>query len=60
MFKNKSKSKRNFVIHHFQVESKPYEGIDLLITANVNIIYQTKSSIPIVMKTFLKKKKKNK
>ena len=48
--KNKSKRKRNFIIHHFLVESKPHERIDLLITASVNI-YQTKKSIPIVMKT---------
>ena len=33
--------KRNFIIYHFLVESKPHEGIDLLITASVNI-YQTK------------------
>ena len=39
----------------FLVESKPHERIDLLITASVNI-YQTKKSIPIVMKTFLKEK----
>ena len=46
--KNKSKRKRNFIIYHFLVKSKPHERIDLLITASVNI-YQTK--IPIVMKT---------
>ena len=45
--KNNSKRKRNFIIHHFLVKSKPHERIDLLITASVNI-YQTK--IPIVMK----------
>ena len=39
------------MIYHFQVESKPHEEIDLLITASVNI-YQTKKAIPIVMKTF--------
>ena len=55
IFKNKSKRKRNFIIYHFLVESKPHERIDLLITASVNI-YQTKKSIPIVMKTFLKEK----
>ena len=54
-FKNKSKSKRNFIIYHFLVESKPHKRIDLLITASVNI-YQTKKSIPIIMKTFLKEK----
>ena len=36
------------ISYHFPVKSKPHEGIDLLITASVNI-YQTK--IPIVMKT---------
>ena len=36
-----SKRKRNFIIYHFLVESKPHERIDLLITASVNI-YQTK------------------
>ena len=41
IFKNKSKRKRIFIIYHFLVESKPYEIIDLLITASVNI-YQTK------------------
>ena len=55
IFKNKSKRKRNFIIYHFLVESKPHERIDILITASVNI-YQTKNSIPIVMKTFLKEK----
>ena len=39
--KNKRKRKRKFRIYHFLVESKPHEGIDLLITASVNI-YQTK------------------
>ena len=39
--KNSSKRKRNFIIHHFLVKSKPHERIDLLITASVNI-YQTK------------------
>ena len=33
------------------VKSKPHERIDLLITASVNI-YQTKKSIPVVMKTY--------
>ena len=41
IFKNKSKRKRNFVIYHFLVKSKPHERIDLLITASVNI-YRTK------------------
>ena len=41
IFKNKSKRKRNFIIYHFLVESKPHKRIDLLITASVNI-YQTK------------------
>ena len=41
ILKNKSKRKRNFIIYHFLVESKPHEKIDLLITASVNI-YQTK------------------
>ena len=40
-FKNKSKRITNFIICHFLVESKPYERIDLLITASINI-YQTK------------------
>ena len=55
IFKNKSKRKRNFIIYHFLVECKPHERIDLLIGASVNI-YQTKKSIPIAMKTFLKEK----
>ena len=42
------RSKRNFIIYHFLVKSKPHEKIDLLITTSVNI-YQTKKSIPIVM-----------
>ena len=53
IFKNKSKRKRNFIIYHFLVESKPHERIDILITASVNI-YQNKKrkkSIPTVMKT---------
>ena len=37
------------MIYHFLVKSKPHERIDLLIAASVNI-YQTKKSIPIVMK----------
>ena len=41
IFKNKGKRKRNFIIYYFLVESKRHEGIDLLITASVNI-YQTK------------------
>ena len=54
LFKNKSKRKRNFIIYHFLVESKPHEKIDLLITASVNI-YQAKKEkrgILIVMKTW--------
>ena len=47
--------KRNFIIYYFLVKNKEHERIDLLITASVNI-YQTKKSIPIVMKTFLKEK----
>ena len=47
--KNNSKRKRNFIIHHFLVKSKPHERIDLLITANANIC-QTKKIIPLVMK----------
>ena len=43
------------MIHHFLVESKPHERIDLLITTSVTI-YQTKESIPIAMKIFLKEK----
>ena len=46
-----SERKRNFIIHNFLVKSKPHERIDLLITANVNI-YQTKKSIPTVMKAY--------
>ena len=45
-----SKRKRNFIIYHFLVKSKPHERIDLLITGSVKI-YQTKKRIPIVMKT---------
>ena len=41
LFKNKSKRKRNFIMYHFLVESKPHERTDLLITASMNI-YQTK------------------
>ena len=36
--------------YHFLVKSKPHERINLLITASVNI-YQTKKSIPTVMRT---------
>ena len=36
-FKNKSNRKRNFIIYHFLVESQPYERIDLLITASMNL-----------------------
>ena len=46
-----SERKRNFIIHNFLVKSKPHERIDLLITASVNI-YQTKKSIPTVMKAY--------
>ena len=49
-FKNRSKSKINFMMYHFLVKSKPHERINLLITTSMNI-YQTKKSIPIVMKT---------
>ena len=53
IFKNKSKRKRNF-IYHFLAENKLHQGIDLLITASVNV-YQIKKkrkkSIPTVMKT---------
>ena len=55
-FKNKSKRKRNFIIYHFLVESKPHWRIDLLITASMNI-YQTKKSILLVMKTCFSKGK---
>ena len=41
IFKNKSRRKRNFIIYHFLVESKPHRRIDIFITASVNI-YQTK------------------
>ena len=41
IFKNKSKRKRNFVVYHFLIESKPHKRIGILITASVNI-YQTK------------------
>ena len=44
--------KRNFIIYHFLVESKPHEETDLLITAASVNIYQTKKGIPIVIKTF--------
>ena len=37
IFKNKSKSKRNFMIYHFLVESEAHERIDLLVAASVNI-----------------------
>ena len=39
--RNKNKRKRNFIIYHFLVESKPHDKVNLLITASVNI-YQTK------------------
>ena len=52
IFKNKSKRKRNVIIYHFLVKSKPHERIDPLITASVNID-QTK--ILVVMKTCLRK-----
>ena len=55
VFKNKSMMKRNFMMYHFLVESKPHERIDLLITASMNI-YQIKKSNEIVMKAFLKEK----
>ena len=55
VFKNKSMMKRNFIMYHFLVESKPHERIDLLITASMNI-YQIKKSNEIVMKAFLKEK----
>ena len=47
------KRKRNFIIYHFLVESKPHERKDLLITTSVNIYRRIneKESIPIVMKT---------
>ena len=45
-FKVRARGKE--ISYHFTVKSKPHEGIDLLITASVNI-YQEK--IPIVMKT---------
>ena len=44
---------------YFLVESKPYERIDLLITASINI-YQTKKKkkgIPIKMKTCFSEEK---
>ena len=44
------KIKGNFIRYHFLVKSKPHERIDLVITASV-YNYQTKKSIPIVMKT---------
>ena len=59
IFKSKSKRKRNFIMYNFLVESKPHERINLLITVSVNI-YQTKKSIPIVVRTFLEEKKKMK
>ena len=31
--------KRNFIIHHFLVESKPHERKDLLIGASINIYW---------------------
>ena len=49
LYLNKSKRKRNSIIYHFLVKSKPHQTTQLLITASVNI-YQTKKSIPIVMK----------
>ena len=53
IFKSKGKRKRNFIIYHFLVKSKPHERIDLLITAIVNI-YETRKNIPIVIFAFLK------
>ena len=32
IFKNKRNKKINFIIHHFLVECKPHERIDILIT----------------------------
>ena len=58
-FKNKSKRKRNFIVYHFLVESKPHERMDLLITASMDI-YQTKKCIPLVMKTSFSEGKKMK
>ena len=49
LYLNKSKRKRNSIIYHFLVKSKPHQTTELLTTASVNI-YQTKKSIPIVMK----------
>ena len=58
IFENKSKRKRNFIIHHFLVERVNlliHERVDLLITASVNIyqIKKEKNSIPTVMKNML-------
>ena len=58
-FKDKSQRKRNFIVCHFLVESKPHERIDLLIAANMNV-YQTKKrtkSISIVIKTCFSEEK---
>ena len=41
IFKNKSKTKKKFIIYQFLVERKPHERIDILIATSVNI-YQTK------------------
>ena len=41
--RNTSKGKRNFIIYHFLVKTKPHERIDLLIITSVNI-NQTKKS----------------
>ena len=49
MFKNKSKRKRNFILYHFLVESKPHKRIDLLITVSEYLL-DKKNSIPIVIK----------
>ena len=47
------------LIHHFLVESKPHERIDLLITAsnNVYLTKKEKKCIPIVMKSCFSEEK---
>ena len=55
LFKNKSNRKRNFIIYHFLLESKPHKRIDLLITAS--IFTRQKKIIPVVIKTCFSEEK---
>ena len=37
--------KKNFIIYHFLVESKPHGRIDLLITASMNLTDKKKEKV---------------